>query len=244
MEMRWVNGMVALLALTGSVAWADAEKTATAAIKTLVPDAMVDGVQQAPVAGFQEVIINGNVIYVSDDGKYLMQGMLYDIEKRKDLTEARKAGLRGGFMKASPVAERIVFPAKNKKHTVTVFTDIDCGFCRRMHQEIEQYTSQGIEIQYLMFPRAGAGSDSFRKSVAVWCDKDQLKAMTIAKNGEDPGNATCTNPIEAQFQLGQKVGVTGTPTLIFEDGSIQPGYLTAEQLLQRLEQVEANVAAK
>jgi thiol:disulfide interchange protein DsbC len=113
-----------------------------------------------------------------------------------------------------------------------------------MHQEIEQYTSQGIEIQYLMFPRAGTGSDAFRKAVAVWCDKDQQKALTIAKNGEDPGNATCANPIEAQFQLGQKVGVSGTPTLIFEDGSIQPGYLTAEQLLKRLEQVDANLAAK
>ncbi|MCB1626383.1 MAG: DsbC family protein [Xanthomonadales bacterium] len=243
MDKRWIHATMALLALAGSAAWADKEK-ATAAIKTLVPDVSVDQVQSAPLPGFQEVIVNGNIIYVSDDGKYLMQGMLYDIENRRDLTEARKAGIRETAMAAAPVAERIIFPAKNKKHTVAVFTDIDCGFCRRLHQEIETYTEQGIEIQYLLFPRAGTGSDSFRKAVAVWCDKDQKNALTHAKNGEDPGNATCTNPIEAQFQLGQRVGVTGTPTLIFEDGSIQPGYLTAEQMLQRLERVEANVAAR
>lgn len=243
MDKRLIKATVALLALSASAAWADKE-TATAAIRTLVPDVSVDSVQDAPVEGFQEVIVNGNVIYVSNDGKYLMQGMLYDIDNRKDLTEVRKAGMREKAMAAAPMGERIIFPAKDKKHTVTVFTDIDCGFCRRMHQEIETYTSQGIEVQYLMFPRAGTGSDSFRKAVAVWCDKDQRKALTIAKNGEDPGDATCSNPIEAQFQLGQRVGVSGTPTIIFEDGSIQPGYLTADQLLQRLQQVEANLAAR
>ena len=231
-------------ALTTSTAFAaDDAARATEAIRTLVADTPIDSVSAAPLPGFQEVVINGNVIYVSNDGKYLMQGMLFEIANKVDLTEGRKAGIRREVMKTSSVDERIVFPAKNKKYTVSVFTDIDCGFCRQLHKQIDEYGERGIEIQYLMFPRAGVGSDSFRKAVAVWCDKNQQGALTLAKDGKDPGNRSCTNPIEAQYHLGQKAGVTGTPSMVFEDGSLAPGYMPPDQLLQRLQQMEASASA-
>ncbi len=229
-----------VLALSlAATAVAEDGSRATQAMRTLVPEAPIESVQPAPFDGFQELIVNGNVFYVSDDGKYLIQGMLLDIESRTDLTESRKAGLRLNIMKDAPEADRIIFPAKDKKYTVTVFTDIDCGYCRKLHEEVPQYNALGIEVQYLWYPRAGVGSDSFRKAVAVWCDKDQQGAMTQAKAGVDPGNRSCTNPIEAQYNLGRKAGVNSTPSLVFENGQLAPGYLPPEQLLQRLQQMEA-----
>ena len=168
---------------------------------------------------------------------------MMDIPTRMDLTEMRKAGLRLKIMDEAPVAERIVFPAKDKKYTVTVFTDIDCGYCRKLHEHVAEYNERGIEIEYLWYPRAGIGSDSYRKAVAVWCDKDQQGAMTQAKAGVDPGNRSCTNPIEAQYNLGRKAGVNSTPSLLFENGMLVPGYLTPDQLIQRLQQMEAMAAA-
>jgi len=215
---------------------------ATKALRTLIPDAPLESVAPAPFEGFFEVVVNGNVLYISDDGKYLIQGMLFDVDNRVDLTETRKAGLRLEIMKDAPVAERIVFPAKDKKYTVTVFTDIDCGYCRKLHEEVAEYNARGIEVEYMWFPRAGIGSDSYRKAVAVWCDKDQQGAMTQAKAGVDPGSRSCTNPIEAQYNLGRKAGVNSTPSLIFENGVLAPGYMPPDQLLQRLQQMEASAA--
>lgn len=239
-----IKNLAASVLALGLAATAAAEdgSRATQAMRTLVPEMPIESVQAAPFDGFREIIVNGNVFYVSDDGKYLIQGMLLDIETRTDLTESRKAGLRLGIMKNAPEAERIIFPAKDKKYTVAVFTDIDCGYCRKLHEEVPQYNALGIEVQYLWYPRAGVGSDSFRKAVAVWCDKDQQGAMTQAKAGVDPGNRSCTNPIEAQYNLGRKAGVNSTPSLVFENGQLAPGYLPPEQLLQRLQQMEAAAA--
>ncbi len=227
--------------IAANAAQADSE-TAKQALRTLVPEAPIESVSDAPIQGFYEMVVNGNILYVSEDGKYLIQGMVFDIDNRVDLTEARKAGIRLDVMKDAPVDERIIFPAKDKKYTVTVFTDIDCGYCRKLHEEVAEYNARGIEIEYMWFPRAGVGSDSFRKAVAVWCDKDQQGAMTQAKAGIDPGTNTCTNPIEAQYNLGRKAGINSTPSLVFENGVLAPGYMPAEQLLQRLQQMDAAVA--
>ena len=155
----------------------------------------------------------------------------------------RRSELRRDLLASAPVSQRIVFKPKGEvKHHVAVFTDIDCGYCRELHKHIGEYNERGIQIEYMMFPRAGVGSDSFRKAVAAWCSKDQQGSLTKAKAGEDPGTATCVNPIEAQYNLGQQMGVTGTPTLVFPDGSVAPGYVTPEQLEQRLAEMKAKSA--
>lgn len=226
---------VATSLLAGS-ALAD-EATVRAALKQLIPDATIDTVKAAPLAGFSEVIVGGQVIYVSNDGKYLMQGLLYDVGNRQDLTERSMRGVRKHEMDAAPVKERIIYsPADGKvKHRVAVFTDIDCGYCRRMHSQMAEYNALGIEIQYLLFPRAGVPSDSSRKAISVWCASDNRTALTDAKAGKDPGTAECANPVEAQYHLGQKVGVSGTPSIVMADGSFMPGYLPPQDLLARLE---------
>lgn len=239
----WVAGFGLLLS-AGLAAQDKPEDVIREALKSLNPEIRIEAVRASPLQGVYEVTVPGQVVYVSGDGKYLMQGMLLDIPNKVDLTEQRRSELRRTLMAAAPSSQRIVFKPKGEvKHTVTVFTDIDCGYCRELHKHMAEYNDRGIQIEYMLFPRAGVGSESYRKAVAAWCSKNQQEALTKAKAGEDPGNATCVNPIEAQYNLGQQVGVTGTPTLVFPDGSVAPGYVTPDQLEQRLVAAEA-IAAK
>ncbi len=229
-----------LLLASSSLALADtAEQTARAAISKLVPNAVIEAIAPAPIAGFQEVVMNGQVLYVSNDGKYLLQGNLFDINNKMDLTDKREGGLRKTALSGYGKDKRIVYPAKNPKHTVTVFTDIDCGYCRKMHNEMSAYNAAGITIEYMFFPRAGIGSDSYKKTVSVWCAADKVRALTAAKNGSDPAEKTCANPIADEYNLGLKVGVSGTPAIYSADGTQIGGYLPPDQMLQRLNAMNA-----
>jgi len=223
-------------AVASSAALADdaSEQKVRAAILSMVPTATIDSIADSALPGFYEVVMGGNVIYVSEDGKYLMQGRVYDVGSKRDLTEAKEAVLRKVKIDAIGKDKRIVFAAKNPKHTVTVFTDIDCGYCRKLHQEIAQYNDLGITVEYLFFPRAGLGSPSFDHAVSVWCSADRNKALTDAKSGTQIENKTCANPVTEAYQLGQKVGVTGTPAVIAEDGSMIGGYVPPAGMLERL----------
>ena len=234
MRMKLFSLSTALLAsISGAYA---GEAEVRAAIKTLNPQAVVDSVKPSPVKGWMQATLGGSVIYFSEDGKYLMQGALMETASRRNLTEEAQASARVGELKAIAKKDLIIFPAKGEtKHVVKVFTDIDCGYCRKLHNEMAQYTDLGIEVQYLFFPRAGMTSDSARKAIAVFCATDQRKAMTDAKNGVDPGNGTCPNPVDHDYDMGQRMGVNGTPALLLEDGTLMPGYLPAPQLLAELD---------
>jgi thiol:disulfide interchange protein DsbC len=135
--------------------------------------------------------------------------------------------------------KRIAYSPSKAKHTVTVFTDIDCGYCRRMHQQMSEYNQLGIAVEYMFFPRAGVGSESFDKAVSVWCAADRAKALTDAKAGTALDKKECANPIEEEYALGNRIGISGTPAVIATDGTQLGGYLPPEQLLQRLDQLTA-----
>jgi thiol:disulfide interchange protein DsbC len=230
-----------LAALVGAATFAQAgDAEVRAAIKTLNPQAVIDSLKPAPVKGWMEASVGGQVLYFTDDGKFLMQGALVEAATRRNLTEESQAAVRLVELNGIPKNEMIVFPAKGPtKHVVKVFTDIDCGYCRKLHQEMAQYNQLGIEVQYLWFPRAGVPSESSRKAIAVYCAKDQRKAMTDAKNNTDPGNATCKNPIEKDYALGQRIGVNGTPAIFTNDGTLMPGYMPAQQLIAELDRRQA-----
>ncbi len=236
---RLIAAALFALASTHALAADPAEQAVRTAIRTLVPDANIDSVNPSQMPGFYEVVLQGQVLYVSADGKYLMSGSLWDIAAKRDLTDARKAVLRRQVLDTVGSEKRIVFAAKEPKHTVTVFTDIDCGYCRRLHQQMAEYNSLGISVEYLFFPRAGVGSDSFRKAESVWCAADRNAAMTKAKSGEPLEDKTCANPIAEEFELGHKVGVAGTPAVITEDGTQIGGYLAPDQMISRLEQLKS-----
>lgn len=209
----------------------------------LNPRIRVDRIAAAPIPGFREVVAGGQVVYVSDDGKYLFQGGLLDIANKKDMSDVAMTKVRAEVLKTLPMEDRIVFtPAGTPKHKVVVLTDVECGYCRKFHSEIAEYTKRGIEIEYMAFPRAGLGSADYRKMVSVWCADDRKKALTDAKNDRPVPSRTCTTPVDMQYNAGLRMGLEGTPMLLTTDGEFLGGYLPPDALLQRLEQVEAEHA--
>jgi thiol:disulfide interchange protein DsbC len=207
-----------------------------------VPGAVIDSIKPSPIPGYREVAIGGKVVYVSSDGRYLMQGALVELSSRDNLTERSEGILRRGVLDAVPRNRRIVFSPKNPKYRITVFTDIDCGYCRKMHTQINDYMKAGISVEYLFFPRAGIGSESYNKAVAVWCAPDQRTALTDAKLDKPVAKRNCANPVTMDFALGQRVGVDGTPAIFAADGTQLGGYLSPADMLARLDRTAARAA--
>lgn len=234
--MKTIIKMASLLglALSLSTAMAD-ENTVRTALSKSMPNIKIDSVKPSEVRGLYEVIVGANILYVSDDGKYLLQGRLVDVEARTDLTEEKLGGIRKTALEKVGTDKMIVFKPKIGKHKVWVFTDIDCGYCRKLHSEIDQYLAQGITVQYLFFPRAGKGSESYDKAVSVWCAKDRNAALTDAKKGNMPKAQKCDNPVDEHMSLAEDFEVKGTPMIVTEKGNIFPGYLPAKQLSEALE---------
>jgi thiol:disulfide interchange protein DsbC len=213
-----------------------------AALLKAVPGAQIDSIRPSIIPGYREVAVGGKVVYVSADGRYLMQGSLVDLNTRDNLTEVSEGALRRGQLDAVPRNRRIVFSPPNPKYRITVFTDIDCGYCRKLHAQINDYMKEGISVEYLFFPRAGIGSDSFNKAVSVWCAADQRKALTEAKLDKPITKRTCTNPVTMDYALGQRVGVDGTPAIFAADGTQLGGYLPPDEMLARLDRAAARGA--
>ena len=226
--------IVSLIGLILSDVNADEAAIRQAMTKSM-PSVKVDSVKPAVIKGLFEVVVGANIYYVSEDGKYLLQGRLVDVAARKDLTEEKLNVTRKLAIEKMGQANMIVFKPKITKYTVTIFTDIDCGYCRKLHSEIDQYLAQGITIQYLFFPRAGKGSDSYNKAVSVWCAEDRNAALTAAKKDQKLPEKTCDNPIDKHMQLAAEFDVKGTPMIISENGNVYPGYLQAKQLVEALE---------
>jgi thiol:disulfide interchange protein DsbC len=213
------------------------------AIEKAMPDAEIDSIKASPIPGYREVAIGGRIVYVSADGRYLIQGSLFDLNTRTSLTESSQALIRRGILAKVGPERRIIFSPAQPKHRITVFTDIDCGYCRKMHTQIADYNKLGISVEYLFYPRAGMASDAATKAINVWCSADRRKALTDAKNDRPVAKKTCTNPIAADYELGQKIGFDGTPAIYAADGSQVGGYLAPEQMLATLNKL-AKTAAK
>jgi thiol:disulfide interchange protein DsbC len=204
-------------------------------IRTLAPTARSIAVSETPIEGILQVQINGDIVYTSADGKYLFQGRVIDLDTREDLTEASKSTVRKELMANMDTTGQITFAPKDPVYDLTVFTDIDCGYCRKLHAQVEEYNEQGIAIHYMAFPRAGIGSRSYEKAVSVWCADDPQAALTEAKLGSEPDPAQCENPVAKQYQTGIELGVTGTPALITSSGQLIPGYVPPDKLRERLD---------
>lgn len=209
------------------------------AVRSIDPNVNIERIVPAPMPGFQSVIVGGTVFYVSNDGKYLMQGVLYDVAGRRDMGEEAMKQLRVDLLRTVPVADRIVYSPKDPKYTVSVFTDVECGYCRKFHAQIAEYNRLGIAVQYLAFPRMGLGSDDFRKMVAVWCAPDRRKALTDAKSDREVAYRNCTNPVTMEYELGRRAGLTGTPMVLAPDGTQLGGYLAPAELRAALDALAA-----
>ena len=215
------------------------EARAIDAIRAINARLAIDHVAPSPLPGFVEVVTGGQVVYVSNDGKYMMQGSLYDLAAKKDVGESVLAGVRRDLLKRVPESDRIVFAAPNPKHTVVVFTDVECGFCRKFHSQIADYNKAGITVEYLAFPRAGLGSPDYETMVSVWCSTDRKKALTDAKNDRPIAKRSCSNPVADEYRLGQRAGLEGTPMILSEDGSVLGGYVSPDELQAALDELDA-----
>lgn len=218
-------------------------KEILAGVKSLAPTATVSSMEKTPIKGISEIVISsgrgGEVYYISNDGKYLLNGNMIDTTSREDLTENKKSSIRKELVGKFGEQERIDFLPDDMKHHLIVFTDIDCGYCRKLHNEMDGYNKLGIGISYLFYPRAGLKSPAFDKAATVWCADNRQEAMTNAKSGIKLETKKCDNPIAEHYKAGQTAGVTGTPAMVLEDGKLLPGYLPPEKLLQRLQVLKA-----
>ena len=194
-------------------------------------------IKQTPIAGLYEVTVPPRVFYVSANGQYVLTGDLIDLKNSINLSEGVRDNARIASIENIGEENMIVFSPEKVKHTITVFTDIDCGYCRKLHNEMASYNKLGISIRYLAYPRAGIGSPSYNKAVSVWCSDDRKQAMTDSKNGKDLPPKNCENPVAKQMALGKGLGVNGTPAIVLANGQIYPGYAPADKLLQVIEQM-------
>lgn len=237
-----MNKPSVLLLLTGLLGWqqlAMAEKAVAPevlkAVENAIPGMKPDRVNPAPIPGLYELVYGPHVVYVTADGRYMVRGDIVDLEKRENLTEIKRKEARLTAISDLDEDGMIIFAPAQTKYSVTVFTDIECGYCRRMHQQMAEYNRLGIAIRYLAFPRAGVPSRTYDQMVSVWCADDPQQAITIAKTGKRVDPKQCKNPVRQHYELGQAVGVRGTPTMILENGEIVPGYVPPQQLVQMLE---------
>lgn len=195
-----------------------------------------EDIAPTPIPGLYEVMLGARVFYVSADGRYLIQGKMTDLETGKNLTEAKVSGARKKAVDAVGEENMVIFGPDSARHTITVFTDIDCGYCRKLHSQMDDYNKQGIRVRYLFYPRAGMDSESARKAMAVWCSDDRHKALGEAKRGKSLKYRECDNPVKEHYMLGQAVGVTGTPALVLENGELIPGYIPPNRLRRILDE--------
>lgn len=191
-------------------------------------------IQKSPIPGMYQVSMPPRVYYASADGRYVINGDLYDAVANKNLSQEVRNESTAKAINTVDEDAMIIFGKKTSRHTVTVFTDIDCGYCRKLHHEVKKYNDLGIRVRYMAYPRAGVGSSAFKKAEAVWCSKDKAKAMTEAKNGKNVNSENCASPVRDQFELGNALGIRGTPAIILENGELIPGYAPAAQLLQAI----------
>ena len=198
----------------------------------------IERIKETPVPGLYEVLLNGNrTLYISADGNYFLVGDMYEVSSEGivNLPELARQEKRKELMAKVDATSMISFkPASGLLATVSVFTDVDCTYCRKLHREMRQYHKKGIEVRYLAYPRAGIGSESYKKTVSAWCSSDPQRAITTLKRGDNIPSRTCPNPVAAQYELGDRVGVTGTPSSVLSDGRMLPGYLSAEKLAEEL----------
>jgi thiol:disulfide interchange protein DsbC len=231
--------MIASLLLCGDALSAAAPSATNSAdavvakLKALRPDLAIEGSSASPIPGLIAVTLSGgSTLYATADGKYLIAGDLYEMgDTLVNLAEKERDEKRKELIAGVSLSDMAVFPAVgHRKAVITVFTDVDCGYCRKLHLEVPTMNKMGVEVRYLAYPRSGVGSPSYDKLVTAWCSANRQDAITRMKRGEELPKKTCENPVAHEYELGQLAGLTGTPAIVLEDGRMLPGYLTAAEL--------------
>ncbi len=238
--MRYSSVLVLLVGLMGVSQAANNIDKYEQALKTITSGPIkIEAVKDTPVAGMKELTVNTGrsmeILYISENGEYIFNGNLFDIKNRKDITEQKKSTLRQQYLSKIDDRNRINYFPEDMQYRVTVFTDIDCPYCRELHAQMSEYNELGIGVSYLFFPRSGLDTPSADKAVTVWCSDTPKEAMDKSTSGAQLSQLQCDNPITEHYNSGIAVGVTGTPAIILADGTLIPGLVPPKQLKQRLD---------
>lgn len=239
---RLTNTLFALLATfsfaPGPVSAADDARleAVRAKMAAMFDEIGAENVSQSPVDGWYTVHKGSVVAYVSEDGRYLLQGDLIDLDQQLNLSEQTRTESRRVLMSAISDAQTILFSPADPKYRVTIFTDVDCTYCRKLHGQIDEYLAAGIAVRYMLYPRNGPASKSWQTSENVWCASDRNRALTAAKLDRDFDTQKCdASAVSRQYMLGHDIGLTGTPAIVFDDGTLVSGYLPPSALASRLQ---------
>lgn len=231
--------LLVTLAHASSVAGADEEvrETIRERMQSFDSDLSVQSIETTPVDGLYEVDVGGDLVYVSSDGRYVLRGELLDLVEGRNLTKAKQRRAAAASITELSEEDLIVYePQGEAQHQVTVFTDIECPYCRRFHRQLDAYLERGIRIRYAFLPRGGRGSTAYNKAVAVWCADDPHRAMTRAKQGESIPREDCEHPVDEHLALANKLRVRGTPSILTNDGRELGGYVPPAKLASALDE--------
>tara|TARA_B100000809_G_scaffold54405_2_gene50022 strand:+ start:901 stop:1668 length:768 start_codon:yes stop_codon:yes gene_type:complete len=200
------------------------------------PEGSKISLKSSPMEGLYAVHIGSQVFYISDDGKFLLSGDIYSTQTSENITDNERKIARIEFLNELDSSSMIIFSPIEYQHSVTIFTDIDCGYCRKFHQQIDAVMNEGIQVRYIFFPRSGPDTESWYKAQKVWCNANQLQAITLAKQGKSLNSQKCSNdPVQQHYDMGRMFNVQGTPTMVTDAGEIIVGYLSAADLRDRLD---------
>ena len=240
--MKKLMLLVIVLLSASTVVQSEGETRNTAEIEKvlarLFPGTSPDSIGESNISGLYEVVYGAQVAYISGDGRFVFKGDILDLQKGENISEKSRRGARLEILSTISEKDMIIFAPEKPKHTISIFTDIDCGYCRKLHSEIQNYNKLGIGIRYLSYPRSGIGSPSYNKAISVWCSKDRKQSITEAKAGQaisSPAENCDSKIIERQIVVAEKVGIQGTPLIVLEDGGMLPGFVPPQKLLEVLE---------
>jgi len=203
-------------------------------LQLIIPGVEITKIDPTRIDGLYQVTMGTDVLYVTGDGRYALTGDLYDIQEKENITDAEKSMVRKEILSKVPTSELIEFAPGKTEHAIYVFTDVTCGYCRRLHQDVPVLNENGVAVRYLAYPRGGPKSSGSELLQAVWCSRDRNKAMTEAKSGKETKAKACDNPVASHYKLGNELGVRGTPAIYLEDGRALPGYHSPGEILHIL----------
>jgi thiol:disulfide interchange protein DsbC len=211
-----------------------------ALLKLLPAGAKLEDLRASPIPGIYEFMQGAEISYLTTDGKYFIDGNVYDMKSRDNLTEALRTHARIALINAVPESEMLIFSPANPKYTITVFTDVDCAYCRKLHSQMAELNRLGIRVRYMFFPRTGPGTESWRKAEVVWCSSNRNDALTRAKAGAtlDMNKICAPTPVKREYELGENIGVRGTPAIVTENGDYISGYMEPHELLDQLKELQ------
>jgi thiol:disulfide interchange protein DsbC len=211
-----------------------------ALLKLLPAGSKLEDLRPSPIAGIYEFMQGADISYLTADGKYFIDGNLYDMDSRENLTEVQRTHARLAMISAVPESQMLIFGPKNPQYTITVFTDVDCAYCRKLHSEMAELNRLGIRVRYMFFPRTGPNTESWKKAEVVWCSANRNEALTRAKAGAqlDMTKICAATPVAREYALGQSIGVHGTPSIVTENGGLIAGYMPPQELVQEIKDLQ------